>query len=127
MKKILLSASAVTLLIGAASCSQEEVVNPALNGDGNVNITLSLPGGMGTRAFADGLTANDLEMAVYDAETNNLVYRRLRYLSTTPLPQPFLSISPTVVHTRSHSSPTRKGAPIPSVLKINKSLSIIWQ
>lgn len=74
MKKILLSASAVTLLIGAASCSQEEVANPALNGDGNVNITLSLPGGMGTRAFADGLTANDLEMAVYDAETNNLVY-----------------------------------------------------
>ena len=60
------------MLLGAASCSQEEVQAP-VKGDGNVNLTISLPGVLGTRAFADGLTAENLEMAVYDAETGNLV------------------------------------------------------
>ena len=56
----------------ATSCSQEELVsNPA--GDGNVNISVSLPKAMGTRAFADGLSATQLQVAVYDATTENLV------------------------------------------------------
>ncbi len=56
----------------ATSCSQEELVsNPA--GDGNVNISVSLPKAMGTRAFADGLSATRLQVAVYDATTENLV------------------------------------------------------
>ena len=60
------------MLLGAASCSQEEIQAPVENG-GNVNLTVALPGAPGTRAFADGLTADNLEMAVYDAETGNLV------------------------------------------------------
>ena len=71
MKKIFLYSSAV-MLLGAASCSQEEIQAPVENG-GNVNLTVSLPGAPGSRAFADGLTAENLEMAVYDAETGNLV------------------------------------------------------
>ena len=71
MKKIIFYSSAA-LLLGAASCSQEEMPAPVENG-GNVNLTVALPGAPGTRAFADGLTADNLEMAVYDAETGNLV------------------------------------------------------
>lgn len=65
------------LLLGAslllmASCSQEDVVNPG--GDGNVNITINLPGDvMGTRSFGDGYTATNLNYAVYDASTKALV------------------------------------------------------
>lgn len=66
MKNIIAAISAGLLLFGATSCSQEDVMNPS-QGDGSVNITVTLPGDMGTRAFADGKTARDLDIAVYDA------------------------------------------------------------
>lgn len=72
MKKTTLFASAAVLL-GLASCSQEEMFTPNA-ADGNVSFTVSMPGnGFNTRSFADGFTATDLEYAVYDAETNNFV------------------------------------------------------
>lgn len=67
------------LLLGAAglllaSCSQEEVTPPA-TGDGNFNVTVKLPGDMATRAMSDGLTANTLKYAVYDASDDMLVFQ----------------------------------------------------
>lgn len=70
MKKLnyfLLGAAALTL----ASCSNEDLVNPGVVGDGNYNITVKLPADMGTRALSDGLTADVLRIAVYDADDNN--------------------------------------------------------
>lgn len=70
MKQILVL-SAAAMLLGVVSCSQEDIAGP--QGDGNVTFTVTIPEKMGTRSFADGLTANDLQMAVYDAETGSLV------------------------------------------------------
>ena len=70
MKQIL-ALSAAAMLLGVVSCSQEDIAGP--QGDGNVTFTVTIPEKMGTRSFADGLTANDLQMAVYDAETGSLV------------------------------------------------------
>lgn len=71
MKKVFIYSSAA-MLLGLASCSQEEMpVNS--NGDGNATFTISLSSNPGTRTFSDGLTADDLEMAIYDAATDNLV------------------------------------------------------
>lgn len=70
MKQIF-ALSAVAMLLGVVSCSQEDIAGP--QGDGNVTFTVTIPEKMGTRSFADGLTANDLQMAVYDAETGSLV------------------------------------------------------
>lgn len=70
MKQIF-ALSAVAMLLGVVSCSQEDIAGP--QGDGNVTFTVTIPEKMGTRSLADGLTANDLQMAVYDAETGSLV------------------------------------------------------
>ena len=70
MKQVL-ALSAAAMLLGVVSCSQEDIAGP--QGDGNVTFTVTIPEKMGTRSFADGLTANDLQMAVYDAETGSLV------------------------------------------------------
>ena len=72
MKNILFATSAALLLFGAVSCTQEDINNPS-QGDGNVTFTVELPGDMGTRAFGDGYTAKNLEMAVYNA-SGDLVY-----------------------------------------------------
>ena len=65
---------AVAAMAGVSSCSNEEVVAPATGGEGNVNFSVSLPGSQfATRAFADGMSAEYLQMAVYDAESGALV------------------------------------------------------
>lgn len=72
MKKSLLFLAAGAML-SMASCSNEEVLN-SVEGDGNVVFTVSLPGeGYGSRAFSDGLSADKLVYAVYDANSGNLV------------------------------------------------------
>ena len=53
-----------------ASCSQDDLMGPA-QGDGNVNITVRLPEDMTTRALSDGLKAENLHIAVYDADNDN--------------------------------------------------------
>lgn len=71
MKKSLFLFVASALVM--ASCSNDELVSPSDN-DGNVTFTVNLPGVMGSRSFADGLTADDLEMAVYDATNDAYVF-----------------------------------------------------
>lgn len=73
MKSQLISALALTALLFAGSCAQDDLRNPA-QGPGNVNFTVSLDSdAAATRAFGDGLSANHLAYAVYAAETGNLV------------------------------------------------------
>lgn len=59
--------------IAMASCSQEDLKGPA-QGDGNVNITVKLPGDLTTRALpqSSGLVADKLLYAVYDNDNDNL-------------------------------------------------------
>lgn len=68
MKRYLLSTftiAAVALLV--TSCN-DEMDNGLKTGDeGTVTFTAQLPSEMGTRAFADGLTAKHLQYAVYEA------------------------------------------------------------
>ena len=54
--------------LAMASCSQNDIVGPA-NGDGNVQITVNLPGEAGTRTMGDGMTAKVLKYAVYEPGT----------------------------------------------------------
>lgn len=70
MKKLnyfLLGAAGLLL----ASCSNDDLVAPAAPGDGNVNVTISLPGKLTTRAMNDGYTSTKLYYAVYDADNGN--------------------------------------------------------
>lgn len=58
------------LLLGAAglvlaSCSNEDVVDPTLSGDGMVSFEVSLPQNVSTRAFGDGTSANNLKYQLY--------------------------------------------------------------
>ena len=72
MKRInYLALAAAGLLM--ASCSQEDLVGPAQNGEGNYHVTVSLPSELGTRAMNDGLTANNLIYTVYDATNGNQI------------------------------------------------------
>ena len=77
MKKlnyILLGAAALVM----ASCSQDDMLK-APQGEGNYNVTVKLPSdGVTTRALGNGLTADNLYMAVYDADNGNtFIYKDL--------------------------------------------------
>ncbi len=64
--------SAATLLL-ATSCSEDKYFESA-EGDGTVMFTVTLPdGGYVSRAFSNGLSADKLAYAVYDADTDALV------------------------------------------------------
>ena len=52
-----------------ASCSNDDLQAPG--GDGNFKVTVKLPGDLATRAMSDGLTADKLQVAVYDANNGN--------------------------------------------------------
>lgn len=62
----------IGLAMLATACSNEM---PQQQGgaDGTVTISLTLPTGMGSRAYGDGLEATSLSYAIYDAETKTLV------------------------------------------------------
>ena len=61
MKKYFALATTATLLLGLASCSSE-LDAPEAVGDGNVNLTVAIPEVLGTRAFSNGLTAENLQI-----------------------------------------------------------------
>lgn len=61
---LLLGAAALAL----ASCSHDDVAPSGA--DKGFALTVNLPGDLGTRAFGDGYTADDLYVAVYDADNN---------------------------------------------------------
>ena len=68
MKRYLLSTftiAAAALLV--TSCNDEMDNGLKTGDDGTVTFTAQLPSEMGTRAFADGLTAKHLQYAVYEA------------------------------------------------------------
>lgn len=64
MKKVKILAMGLAGLM-LASCSQEDLLGPAANGDGNVQITVSLPGDLNTR-FGEGIANKVLQYTVFD-------------------------------------------------------------
>lgn len=72
MKKSFLIMAAAAFMLTAASCSSDDT--PMGNGEGNATFTISLPDAeFGSRTFADGKSATQLDYAVYDASTNAFV------------------------------------------------------
>ena len=80
MKKLsYLALGAAGLLL--ASCSQDDM--PGISkGDGNYNLRVKLPVDLATRALSDGLKADNLHIAVYDADNDDaLVFEALEYFN----------------------------------------------
>lgn len=72
-EKIFYAGLSAAMLCSLASCSSEDDLG--LNaGPGNVNFTIELPADIATRAYSDGLTANNLHVYVYDEDAENPVY-----------------------------------------------------
>ena len=68
MKRYLLSTFTIAAAALLVTSCNDEVNNGLKTGDeGTVTFTAQLPSEMGTRAFADGLTAKHLQYAVYEA------------------------------------------------------------
>lgn len=68
MKRYLLSTFAIAAAALLVTSCNDEMDNGLKTGDeGTVTFTAQLPSEMGTRAFADGLTAKHLQYAVYEA------------------------------------------------------------
>ena len=71
---------AVAGMFFATSCSQDEMFNESVNGDFvNATFTIGAENGIGTRAVGEGLTANTVVCAVFDANGEVLA----RALATT--------------------------------------------
>lgn len=69
MKRYLLSTFTIAAAALLVTSCNDEMDNGLKTGDeGTVTFTAQLPSEMGTRAFADGLTAKHLQYAVYEAE-----------------------------------------------------------
>ena len=68
MKRYLLSTFTIAAAALLVTSCNDEMYNGLKTGDeGTVTFTAQLPSEMGTRAFADGLTAKHLQYAVYEA------------------------------------------------------------
>lgn len=68
MKKFLFFGAMAAMLLGTASCSDENVMGE----DGNVCFQIELPGALESRVISDGETAKALTVAVYDEKGNEL-------------------------------------------------------
>lgn len=68
MRKIAYSSLIAAATLFATGCSQDDLL---VNGEGTSTFTITLPAEIGSRSFADGLSADKLEYAVYDAEGSN--------------------------------------------------------
>lgn len=68
---------AVASMFFATSCSQDEMFNESVNGDFvNATFTIGAEKGIGTRAVGEGLTANTVVCAVFDANGEEMVNLR---------------------------------------------------
>lgn len=68
---------AVAGMFFATSCSQDEMFNESVNGDFvNATFTIGAENGIGTRAVGEGLTANTVVCAVFDANGEEMVNLR---------------------------------------------------
>ena len=74
MKKFLFFGALVAMLLGTAACSSD--MEPSM-GDDMVRFTIELPGNIDSRAIADGLTADQLTVAVYDETGAELTQLRV--------------------------------------------------
>lgn len=74
MKKFLYLTMALPLL-AATSCSNDDLPAPGQD-DGMTTFTVKMPGEIPSRVFADGTTAKNLAVAVYD-ENDNLLYSNI--------------------------------------------------
>ena len=70
MKKFLFLGALAAMLLGTASCSND--MEPAMTDDGTVQFTIELPGNVDSRAISDGLTATELQVAVYKEDGTHL-------------------------------------------------------
>lgn len=68
MKKFLFMGALAAMLLGTASCSDEQI----MGNDGNVCFQIELPGALETRVISDGEKATALTVAVYDENGNEL-------------------------------------------------------
>lgn len=73
LKKIFFCTSAVAMALGFNSCSSD-IEAPATGDDGMVVFTAKMPGTVNSRAYSDGTGAKKLAYAVYEANTDNLIY-----------------------------------------------------
>ncbi|MEE1365346.1 MAG: DUF6562 domain-containing protein, partial [Muribaculaceae bacterium] len=73
MKKIIYSAMAVAML--ATTSCQDDLVNSFVGEEATVEFSISTPE-IATRAFSDGLSATNLQYAIYDADGNELTALR---------------------------------------------------
>ena len=72
---------AVAGMFFATSCSQDEMFNESVNGDFvNATFTIGAENGIGTRAVGEGLTANTVVCAVFDANGEEMANLR-QYLT----------------------------------------------
>lgn len=68
---------AVAGMFFATSCSQDEMFNESVNGDFvNATFTIGAENGIGTRAVGEGLTANTVVCAVFDANGEEMNLRK---------------------------------------------------
>lgn len=73
-----------------SACSQDDLVSNVAKGDGNVHITVKLPESYASRAgavaqFSKGYVATELNYAVYDGTSGNLVLQGLTQFEETSL------------------------------------------
>ena len=73
MKKLYYSLFAAAAMLLATSCSQEEDFGQPSN-VGLTTFSVSLDGTAGSRTAGDGQTVDKLYYAVYDGETNQVLY-----------------------------------------------------
>ncbi len=69
MKKFLFMGAIAAMLLGTASCSND--MEPQL-ADGTVQFKIELPGAVESRAISDGMTADELTIAVYKEDGTEL-------------------------------------------------------
>ena len=74
MKKFLFLGAMAAMLLGTASCSNE--MEPEMT-DGTVQFKVELPSNVDSRAISDGLTATELQVAVYKEDGTLLDISRL--------------------------------------------------
>lgn len=69
LKYILPAAAAISMI----SCSQDSVEDALIEGESTYNITVQLPGDFGTRSFGDGMAAENLHVAIFNADNDELI------------------------------------------------------
>ncbi|MBQ5691842.1 MAG: hypothetical protein IIV72_00115, partial [Alistipes sp.] len=65
MKNIFRFLMAAAIIFGAVSCAKEDISSSLVGGEVEVTLSVDVPE-LGTRAFGDGMTVDQLFIAVYE-------------------------------------------------------------